>query len=183
MIRFWLILVYLVCASVNDGEFPRPAFAVKISPQADGKDVHLMCFINNGRGYALPRNLSPQEFIRFASGEWPSPYNRKRENLIEKNGLECAVLTDSLTLKEYVWFPALDSLWKIRYEQYPFSGKDNEFGWSEERFKPSAAQMRYLKERYNVSNIEFDYFIDSSFWKILNDVTDPEWIGSYKSIE
>ena len=167
----------MLCVSIRTPEYPRTEFGLRISFQADGSHSLIICYINNGRAKALKRIMTPREFIYYSSGEWPSIYNKKRENLLEKHQILGGILKDSLTLKEYIYFPAIDSVWKIRYDQFAFA---EGFGWSQGKYKPSPNQSAYLYKEYGVKNLDTDYFTDTNFWKIMRDVTDTSWINTYR---
>ena len=91
------------------------------------------------------------------------------------------VHTDSFSLKETDYCVPCDSLWKLRYNRYPFN-TINEKGWSNSYYSPSDLQEEFLYKEYNVRNIDADYFIDTNFWKLLSDVQDPKWVLHYKAI-
>jgi hypothetical protein len=56
-------------------------------------------------------------------------------------------------------------------------------GWSSNLYKPSLKQEKFLYDNYGVGNIDGDFFLDTAFWKLLNDVQDPVWIQNYKSLQ
>jgi hypothetical protein len=76
---------------------------------------------------------------------------------------------------------ALDNLWKLRYSHSPFKGQHDE-GWSQEQFSPSSQQQKFLQKHYGMEHINTKFFIDTSFWKLLRDVENPEWIEMYKNL-
>lgn len=78
-------------------------------------------------------------------------------------------------------FP-VDSLWKLRFSDFPFINS-NEKGWSSELNRPSARQAEFLRTNYKVDNVDLNYFLDSNFWNILKDVQDINWINSYKALQ
>ena len=73
----------------------------------------------------------------------------------------------------------MDSLWKLRYSDYPFRNNTDR-GWSNELYKPSSNQAKFLYKNYGIYDIDFNYFIDSNFWQILKDVQDENWINRYR---
>ena len=91
------------------------------------------------------------------------------------------VNTDSFSFKETDYCVPCDSLWKLRFARYPFNTV-NGIGWSNENYRPSDLQEKYLFEEYDVRNIDADYFLDSNFWKILSDVQDRQWVLNYRGI-
>jgi len=128
------------------------------------------------------RTFAHEEFIKVLSGYWPSPFNPNRINYFEQENVLGGVLVDSLTKKNYPYCPALDSLWKIRFSDYPFQG-GNESGWSLGMYKPSLKQEKFLADRYHITNLDIDYVTDTNFWVLLRDVSDSLWIDTYRSIQ
>lgn len=155
-------------------------FGIRVSYAASGEMVTYTMFHKNGSLKQHQRKLSRDEFIKFASGYWPSPYNYKRYNYFEQFGINCGVIVDSITRKEYCDCPPLDSLWKIHFARWPFSY--NVEGWAGRNHLPSLKQNEFLFERYGIANIDQNYFSDTSCWLILRDVSDPTWISGYLSL-
>lgn len=160
---------------------PQVGFGIKISIQGNGELLTYMVYQRNANQQIGKRFLTRDQFIKHASGYWPFPYNPKRINYFELNKIDCGCTKDSLFKIEYINCDPLDSLWKIRFAYYPFQGKID-LGWSQDIFKPSTKQLRYLKENYGIDNIDSDYFIDSSLWKLLANVQNEAWIYQYQSI-
>jgi len=126
--------------------------------------------------------LTKNTFIRMASGDWPCKANPNREDLFSKNELyTCGRYVDSITRKKVYLCDAIDSLWKIRYDENPYSYGDD--GWSLGKYTPNTKQMEFLYKNYEVSRINVDFFIGTFMWKILKDVQDSTWVMNYKSLE
>ena len=160
---------------------PQVGFGIKISIQANGELLTYMVFQKNANNQIIKRFLSRDQFIKHVSGYWPFPYNPKRINYFELNKIDCGCVKDSLFKIEYIYCDPFDSLWKIRFANYPFQGK-TDVGWSQDIYKPSYKQMLFLKDNFDIKNIDSDYFIDSSLWKLLYNVQDENWINQYQSI-
>jgi hypothetical protein len=176
-----LIFTWILASSVLTNTIARAVFGVRISYQANGNLLSFMVCLDNGRTKTLYKVLSKDEFVQFASGNWPSIYNPKRINLFEDNELSCGIITDSFSKKQSTFcFPA-DSLWKLRYASYPFRNSTEE-GWSNNQMKPSPKQQLFLYHTYGVKNIDGEFFMDTSFWKLLRDVQNTQWISNYKSL-
>ncbi len=123
--------------------------------------------------------MTKDDFIRFASGEWPSIFNPKRENFFQKYQIFGGVEhIDSFNIK-VPYCPAIDSLWKIRFNLSPFKG-GMDFGWANNGYGPSLAQKKYLSDRYQVKNLDGEFFVDTCLWMLLKDVRDSLWIADYK---
>ncbi len=161
---------------------PHSAFGVKISFQSTGLLTSYIAYIDNGRTQSHVKQITETEFIKIASGHWPSIYNPTRRNFFAENNFDCGVLKDSFTLKEYTYCVPLDSLWKLHFEKHPLDiTKGN--GWSNKQFNPSLKQELFLFQNYRVAHIDANYFLDSNLWKILKDVQNPEWIANYKCLK
>lgn len=182
--RFTLLLIWFLTGSVvlHYQQQARGIFGVRVAFQANSEITTFVCFLDNGRTYTHKRILSETEFIKFASGHWPSIYNPKRINYFEERNLNCGVMKDSFNNKDLTFCLPFDSLWKIRFSTYPYRGSMEE-GWSGKLYKPSEKQELYLYNNYGIKSIDADFFIDTNFWKILSDVQDPLWIANYKSLQ
>lgn len=160
---------------------PHAVFALQVNMQPNSQLYALSVYIDNGRTLTYKKNLTRDEFVKYASGKWPSIYNPERVNLLEENHLKCGLTKDEITKKDIVYCSPLDSIWKIRFSDYPFNtGKEK--GWSQELYKPSSKQIIFLHEQYKISDLD-GFFIGDYFWEILRDVQDPTWIQKYKNLK
>ncbi|MFT5778026.1 MAG: hypothetical protein ACI837_000974 [Crocinitomicaceae bacterium] len=180
--RILLLAVWLISVSVHKQSTVKPVFGVKVSIGANSQMTTFACYLNNGRVLTHKRIVDANTFVKIVSGFWPSIYNPQKENLFLQNGIDCSVIVDSTTFEKVPSCIPLDSLWKIRFSTYPFRGA-TDMGWSTKYHKPGPNQEIYLHERYGINHIDGDFFLDTSFWMLLNDVMDPLWIKNYKSIE
>jgi hypothetical protein len=179
----FIVIAWFLFCSVHSRVETKPAFAVQVAFQTQSQMYTLLVYINNGRTLTNKKYITKDEFIRFATGNWPSIYNPKRLNFLSLNNIpNCGLIKDSITGKEIPYCASLDSIWKIRWSDFPFNfGKDT--GWAGETRKPSNKQARYLYDTYGVYNIDLNFFEDTSFWKIMRDVQDPVWIENYKAMK
>jgi hypothetical protein len=184
MKRLLLVFLWFLTGSVvwQQQNVVRGIFGVRIAFQSNSQMTTFVCFLDNGRTLTHKRILSQDEFIHFASGDWPSIYNPKRINYFEERNLNCGIATDSFSLKKVSYCVPFDSLWKLRFSTYPYR-QSVEMGWSPNLYKPSLKQEKFLYDNYGVANIDGDFFLDTAFWKLLNDVQDPVWIQNYKSLQ
>lgn len=173
---------WLISCSVIPVPAPKPVFGVQVRFQTGTTMVGLAAFLDDGRALTHRKILTPGDFVKFASGHWPSVYNPTRENLLEKHRVLCGLYNDSASLDLIPYCFPIDSLWKLRFSDFPFN-TGSEKGWAGEQFQPSARQAIFLKENYGVKNVDTDYFIDTSFWKIMRDVQDSMWIVNYKALK
>ncbi len=178
------LALFTLTTSIHFNVATRTIFAIRVSPQATGEMISILAFFNNGTNNSYKKTLSFREFCFYASGTWPSVYNRNRINLFDLNGVDGGVLIDEFSNKpQHPYCPAIDSLWKLRFDRYPYKGKELEKGWSMDKWMPGERQMKYLTTEYNIGNIDNHYFADTNFWKVLRDVTDPEWIDNYRYLQ
>lgn len=176
-----LLVIWLISSSVIWGPVSSPVFGVRISMGSNSQITSYVCYLYNGRTLNQKRIVDKTSFVKIVTGEWPSIYNPKRIDFFKENNIDCAMVLDSITLKKVVGCVPMDELWKIRYSTYPFRGSTEE-GWSNKYHKPSPGQEKYLYQRYGIEHIDGDYFLDTNFWKLMQDVVDPNWIANYKSI-
>ncbi|MFT7452936.1 MAG: hypothetical protein ACI9VN_003672 [Patescibacteria group bacterium] len=181
-----LLTVLALIFALNGGlKLPpqgEPVFGVCVSYQGTGGFYQYVAYLQSSYGINSKRTLREDEFIKFVSGYWPSIYNPTKIDHFSNEGLYCGVLFDSLVWKEYPLCSPMDSLWKIRYRGYPFQNS-NDIGWANNDFRPSSNQEKYLYREFGIKNIDRDFFVDTSFWKLLRCVSNPNWIESYKNIQ
>lgn len=181
-IVFGFIFIWLICSSVHYEPSSRAVFGVRVSIGANSQITTFACYLDNGRVLSNKRIVDKETFIKIASGYWPSPYNPTRKNLFEEHNLDCNVVVDPETRQKFPYCVPLDSLWKIRFATYPFRGR-TEMGWSNKLHKPSPEQEKFIFDRYGVRQVDGDFFMDTSFWLLLHDVIDTNWIYNYRSLE
>lgn len=161
---------------------PYPVFGVNVSVGPNTAINHYTCYINNGRTLSLRSKYDHVSFGKVLTGRWPSVYNPDRIDLLKENKIEYTFEHDAYLRRDYFNCPAIDSLWKIRFSISPYTGSSEE-GWSNGLHMPSLKQRKYLFDRYEISHIDSDYFLDTNFFKILRDVVDPIWIETYKAMQ
>ncbi|PWH85001.1 hypothetical protein [Brumimicrobium oceani] len=156
----------------------RVSFGVKIGilPTGGLTQYSLFYFKNNRLAGNQPVGLD--QIVKIGTGQWPIPRSNVFSKIFEKNGIVNDTLSDGRILD---YNSAFDSLWKIRFDAHPFEHELGE-GWSNGEMRPSLKQQAYIVERYGVRGYDQEYFVDSSFFKLLRDVLDPAWINNYKSL-
>lgn len=179
--RLLLIIIWFLATSVLIQPRGVGVFGVCVSFQASGNVCTYIAYLRNGGAVSMRRTLLEDEFVKYASGYWPSPYNPTKENLFKTNNIPCLVIFDSTRWKDYPLCSPMDSLWKLRFRAHPFT-KNGEKGWSNAEFRPSPNQEKYLFKEYGIRSLDRDYFVDTNLWKILRDVQDENWITLYRNI-
>ena len=160
----------------------RSYFAVGILSGANSTVVTYAIVTKIGDQFLGTQLLDEQYFMYFALGHWPSKANARRENLFEKYKVPNCGLEYNASGKVVGYSNTpFQELWKIKYKAHP-QRRDAAEGWSQDYYKPSAAQARYLHKTYNVLNINTHYFIGDYLFQLLRDVQDPDWIAMYRSL-
>lgn len=184
--KHWVLFIGLLFSfAFSDVKQPssRVVFGAKIStgPNSTVVSFVAMRYSSDGVLRAKRYYASKDEFIKVLSGYWPSPFNPQRIDYFKENHVMGGVFVNDTIRVEIGYCPALDSLWKIRFSDWPYKGW-SEAGWSLNRMRPSLKQEEYLAARYHIKQLDFDYIVDTNFWKLLYDVTDSTWISNYKFI-
>lgn len=174
--------VYFMCSSITFKTHYRPVFGVRISIGANSQITTFVCYTHNGRSLVNKRIMDKETFVKIVSGYWPSPYNPKKQDFFQANNINCKIEVDPITRKTAPNCIPLDSLWKIRFSTFPFRGRAGR-GWSNQMHKPSLKQAKYISNRYGVDQIDGQFFMDTSFWLLMHDVLDEDWINNYKSLQ
>jgi len=157
----------------------KTVFGVSLAATGMNSDLSFaLVSVGGGQGNSY-RNIAKDDFIKMVAGAWLCPANPDHIDLFDSMQVIGGIYFDSTTFEKIPYCPALDSLWKLRYNYNPY--QPNENGWAGEKYKPSAKQATYLHDNYGVYNVLNDFFIDSNCWKILRDVCNPAWIAHYKS--
>lgn len=146
-------------------------------------EIRISTVTNKMVGYTP---LSQDAFLRKGTGLWPSLANPNKENLFEKNGIDCYPIYDSVKRKyrQFACSPLLD-LWKLRWSEHPyqhFPGDEGK-GWSNGKYRPSNRQQEYLWERYRNGNIMNDYFYGEHMFELFKDMQDSSWIINYQQLK
>jgi hypothetical protein len=178
----WLILIsWFLLGSILWAPSGKGVFGVCVSYQATGRLTNYIAYIQTTHGISHRRTLTEEEFVKFASGYWPSVYNPLKDNFFAMEQLDCGVEMDIKLRIENLFCAPLSSLWKLRFSVSPMKGIQEE-GWSGKEYRPSVGQEQYLYKEFGIRNIDRDFFVDTNFWKLLRSVQDPEWINYYKNL-
>src|SRR5690554_42286 len=162
----------------QNGAPDKVSFGVKIgmSP-AGGLTQYALVFYKNNRLLSI-QEVDLDRLIKIGTGEWPIPRTTVFHNYFEEYGMYNDTLEDGTVID---YGAAFDSLWKIRFDVHPFDHRKGN-GWSQGEIRPSLKQQAYIYNRYGIRGYDQDYFVDTSFFKLLKDVLDPTWIAHYKSL-
>jgi hypothetical protein len=179
--KWLLLLIWFILGSVIWVPTGKGVFGVCISYQANGAFTTYIAYMKGPNGISNKRRLLEDEFIKYASGFWPSIYNKDKDNLFALEHIGCGIEVDPSTKIQYLYCSPMDSLWKLRFGISPMKGIQEE-GWSGKSFRPSSGQEKYLYKEFGIHNMDHDFFVDTNLWKLMRSVTDPEWINYYKNL-
>ncbi|MNU73038.1 hypothetical protein D3C71_625130 [compost metagenome] len=185
-VKHWVLFILMIFGfSFSEVKQPssKVVFGVKISTGTNSSLVSFVAMRYSGDGVLRAKRIytSKDEFIKVLSGYWPSPFNPQKIDYFKENNVMGGVFVNDTIRIEVGYCPALDSLWKIRFSDWPYKGW-NQAGWSLNKSRPGLKQEEYLSKRYNIKQLDFDYIVDTNFWNLLYDVTDSTWISNYKFI-
>lgn len=175
------LLIWFLINSITTSPYPKPIFGLNVSISPNSKTSTYVCYIHNGHDLSKKSRYDITSFGKILTGKWPSLYNPEKKDLLKEYDIDYTWEHDDYLNKDFFYCPSFDSLWKIRFGTYPFKSS-SEKGWSRHYHKPSLNQLKYLNERYGIKQIDSDYFLDTSFFMLLKDVVDPQWIARYNSI-
>lgn len=150
-------------------------FGVLLSVSTTGNDMIFAIISEDVHGKSQ-RFITRQEFINIAAGKWRLKPNIKQENLFDKHGIVWGIDED----RDLIHVPILDSLWKVRYRQFPYIRGAT--GWANAEYMPSSAQLVYLADSFKINNINTDFFAGDQFWKLLKSAQSEVWKTEYKSL-
>lgn len=150
-------------------------FGILLSTSSVSAEMIYAVFTENASGISH-KFISRHDFVQIALGRWKLRPNIKQENLFDKHGIIWGIDEDT----DEIVIPILDSLWKVRYRQFPYIRGSR--GWANDEYMPSAAQQIYLADSFNVRNINTEFFKEQDFWKLLQSAQSEDWKWEYKSL-
>jgi hypothetical protein len=150
-------------------------FGVLLTVNTTGHDMIYAIITEDASGKSH-KFISRQEFVNIALGKWRLKPNLKQENLFDKYGIVWGYDED----RDMIHVPILDSLWKVRYRQFPYIR--GAIGWANDVYMPSPAQQIYLSKTFGVKNINTDFFAGENFWKLLQSAQSEDWKQEYKAM-
>jgi len=184
----YLILAVLTClcltGSTNEYENGSPvssngiSLGVKIGilPTGGLQQTALVHYRRGRRTSIQP--VTRERLIKVGAGKWPAPKTMYFHDYFADYDIN-VFGTDSTAAFDIN--AALDSLWKVRFSAHPLKGGKGK-GWSQGEYRPTEKQRAYIYNRYGVRGYDQDYFADSSFFKLIKDVMNRDWIEHYKSL-
>lgn len=154
------------------------SFGVKIGIAPTGGLTHYALMFYKDQRLQSIQEVSLERLINIGTGKWPIPRTTVFHDFFEEFGMYNDTLEDGTVLD---YGDAFDSLWKVRFNVHPFDHRLGK-GWSLGEIRPSLKQQAYIYDRYGVRGYDQEFFADTSFFKLLKDVLDPNWINEYKTL-
>lgn len=126
--------------------------------------------------------LREQSFMYYIMGYWPTKANPERLNLFIENEVDSCFLVKNSSNKISGYFvkPFYD-LWRIKYKIHPIN-YDVSGGWSQEYYKPSPIQAKYIYKYYGCPNVKTNYIYGDSLYKLLRDIQKSDWQIMYQTL-
>ena len=157
-------------------------FAVGIFVGAHSQLITYAIITKSGGHVIGSQILREQRFMYYIMGYWPTTANPNKVNLLEQNGVDSCFLTANYSNKiNGYYIKPFYNLWKIRYKIHPVA-YDVSSGWSQEYYKPSPAQAKFLNQSYGLRDIKTQYIYGDSLYKLLRDIQNPDWIIRYSTL-
>ena len=184
---YYSTLILLLAVGLSLTKKPMPAqgsapdkvsFGVKIGILPTGELFQCALMFYKDQKLLSIQPVSLDGLVKIGTGKWPVPRTTVFHDYFEEYGMYNDTLEDG-TILDYG--SAFDSLWKVRFNVHPFDHRLGK-GWSLGEIRPSLKQQGYIYDRYGVRGYDQDYFADSSFFKLLKDVMNPDWVSEYKSL-
>lgn len=136
------------------------------------------------------KHISKNEFILMASGRMQSIANPEKKDLFFKYDVpQCKVGYERSQNEFLLQCPALNNLWKLRYQVYPgdpieetqsveSGSSSRRRGWSKYLTGPSEEQLNKL-EPFGIKKYQ-DFAIGKDAFDLIKAVNDPSFVSRYK---
>jgi len=126
--------------------------------------------------------VSREQFLRQIRGQVTCKANPGNQDLFALNGVAACMIQQTENGGQLVpYCSVLDELWKLRFWEYPLHIPDAGGmgkGWAEERNNPSPRQMLLLGG-YGLRH-PTDLCHGEAMFRLLRDVSDPDWVDNYR---
>lgn len=158
----------------------RHEFGFSLNPTAQG-DLHALFIYTVMDGKVLGSvPMRSDFFVLQASGMMESVANLESIDLFDASGIvECGAWTaDGAVAANLKCSPLLD-IWKLRYRSG--MGMQPGEGWAAEEYRPSDRQQVILQFYRSTEHDDWHgpYYGKDAF-RLLRDMQDPAWVGTYK---
>ncbi|HMQ77184.1 MAG TPA: hypothetical protein PKE21_14040 [Flavobacteriales bacterium] len=126
--------------------------------------------------------VTRDQFLQQVRGLVPSKANPQSADLFAEHGVDaCQVQLAEDGRRIVPYCEVLDDLWKLRFWEYPLHVQDGQRvgkGWAEQPLNPSPRQMLLLSN-YGLRH-PTDLCHGEAMFRLLRDVSDPEWVDNYR---
>ena len=126
--------------------------------------------------------VTRDQFLQQVRGLVPSKANPHGADLFAEHDVDaCKVQLAEDGRRIVPYGEVLDDLWKLRFWEYPLHVQDGQRvgkGWAEQPLNPSPRQMLLLSN-YGLRH-PTDLCHGEAMFRLLRDVSDPEWVDNYR---
>lgn len=126
--------------------------------------------------------VTRDQFLQQVRGLVQSKANPHGVDLFAEHGVDaCKVQLAENGRRVVPYCEVLDDLWKLRFWEYPLHVQDGQRvgkGWAEQPLNPSPRQMLLLSN-YGLRH-PTDLCHGEAMFRLLRDVSDPEWVDNYR---
>ena len=158
----------MIAQNTTSEDKGRYYFGFTVAPSTAGGMVSYGYIQVSPQGNKKITWLNKNSFIMQATGQERSIVNPDSINYFEEH---------------QIYWQTLGELWKLRYREYPFhTNKKMGTGWANGRIGPSPGQRAYLKQQYDMENIN-SFIYGENAWQLLKDMQDPNWRSQYQSMD
>lgn len=176
------ILVFQFIGQTQVNYVKKYHFAVGLFVGPHSKLITYAIITESGDKIIGTQILREQSFMYFIMGFWPSKANPERLNLLELNEVDsCFLLKNSADKISGYFIKPFYDLWKIKYKIHPID-YDAKGGWSQEYYKPSPIQAKYIYKHYGCPNVKTSYIYGEGLYKLLRDIQKPDWQIMYQTL-
>lgn len=158
-------------------------FAISLAPNYGDLTTFAICSVSKGKVVRV-KKVDRKSFVAMVGGKYESSANPTASNLFAQYKIpNCYWPEDTIRVKKTC--PAVDNLWKLRYQKKPGSAQGESStleggagGWAAKERAPSASQLDILK-RYGIDNLN-DFAMGQDVFRLMIDIQDPSWQAAYR---
>ncbi|HAN77440.1 MAG TPA: hypothetical protein DCQ31_06530 [Bacteroidales bacterium] len=133
-------------------------------PTASGSVINYLLVRVDDNKISVVRNLTRENFLGQLNGTIESNANPDKVDLLKAHNITNPNM--------------VDSLWKLRYAEYPFRSAGITKGWSGKPGMPTPEQLQLLKE-FGMTNLS-DIIYGENALRLLQTMENSAWIEKYK---
>jgi len=163
-LKIYLFLFLLALGvSLNAQHFAKHYLGYSIVDNGTGQLVKFGVIQISPNGETRITVLGKQDFFLQAAGMQESKGNPDKINFWKTYEVDARTV---------------DKLWKLKYTEYPYQRRDDNEGWANLRYAPSAGQFDFLR-KYGYKRTISDFIYGEKCFLLLKDLQSPEWQYEY----